>query len=84
MKKSNLLHTLISLKGSREQSFRFAFGWKGGMKGCYTRGCEIFAPLHLNMRDLEVSDALHIEAMHNGEVMPNLGVYMYYKKLSNV
>lgn len=70
MTKKNLFN-FIALKGMREQAYKFALGWKGGMKQCYTRGCEIFTPLGYALKGEEVSEAILIEQMHNGEVKIN-------------
>ena len=63
------LHTLINLRGMREQAFKFATGdFKGGMKQCYTKGCEIFTPLAHNLKGVDLSKALIFDKMHNGEL----------------
>lgn len=61
------LNNLINLRGQREQAFKFAFGKKGGMKQCYTRGCEIFVPLSHALKDEEISNAIILDKIHNGE-----------------
>lgn len=61
------LNNLINLRGHREQAFKFAFGFKGGMKQCYTRGCEIFTPLEQSLRGIDLSNAIQIDQAHNGE-----------------
>jgi hypothetical protein len=53
---------MIAIKGMREQAYKFAFGWKGGMKGCYTRGCEIFAPLEHAISDLTITPMIKAKA----------------------
>lgn len=40
------LNRLINLRGFHEQAYKFTFGYKGGMKGCYIKGEKIFAPLY--------------------------------------
>jgi hypothetical protein len=40
---------------------------KGGMKACYTRGCEIFVPLHHALKGTDLSSALALKRMHDGE-----------------
>lgn len=69
MKIETLLNS-INLRGMREQSSKFAFGWKGGMKQCYTRGCEIFTPLSLSIKGVELSEAIILDQIHNGEISP--------------
>lgn len=61
------LFNLISLRGMREQSFKFAFGYKGGMKQCYTKGCEIFCPLYYAIKDTDISESIRFDQMHEGE-----------------
>ena len=59
------LFLLIALRGMREQAFKFAAqNWKGGMKQCYTRGCEIFTPLHYALKDTDISEALIFDNIH--------------------
>ncbi len=62
------LHLLITLRGMREQAFKFgAAKFKGGMKGCYTKGCEIFTPLALCLKDVDLSpvlDSKHYKMMY--------------------
>lgn len=67
MNDSSKIHRLITLRGVREQSFKFAFGYKGGMKGCYTRGCEIITPLSTSVRGLNLTDVIVFDKMMNGE-----------------
>lgn len=62
------LHTIISYRGMREQSFKFAFGFHGGMKNCYTKGCDIFCPLSWALRGVDLSFALQRERTFNGEI----------------
>jgi hypothetical protein len=63
-----ILHDFISMRGMREQAFKFATGnYKGGMRGCYTRGCEIITPLGQALRGHEVSGAIRLDQMHNRE-----------------
>jgi hypothetical protein len=62
------LFNLIAIRGNREQAFKFAFGHKGGMKQCYTRGCEIFTPLVYALKGADISDALQLDRMHQGEI----------------
>jgi hypothetical protein len=65
---SNTLLNLINIRGQREQAFKFAASnFKGGMKQCYTKGCEIFTPLYYSLRGVEISEALMFDRMHNGE-----------------
>lgn len=71
MKTITLLN-LINLRGMREQSFKFAFGYKGGMKNCYTKGCEIFTPLQYALKGNDLSEAILFEQMHNGEISVNI------------
>lgn len=66
--KTATLHTLINFRGMREQAFKFAFKYKGGMKQCYTRGCVIFTPLHFALKGCDISEAHIIDMMHNGEI----------------
>jgi hypothetical protein len=61
---NSTLNNLINLRGMREQAFGFAFGNKGGMKQCYTRGCEIYTPLHYALKGVDLSSALAIKRMH--------------------
>jgi hypothetical protein len=62
------LNNLINLRGMREQAFKFATAnFKGGMKSCYTRGCEIFTPLYYALKNVELSDALRLDKIQNGE-----------------
>lgn len=68
MTKDTLL-ALIALRGMREQALKFAVAkYKGGMKQCYTKGCEIFTPLHHAIKDLDLSQAMKFDQMHNGEI----------------
>lgn len=67
MNDSSKIHRLITLRGVREQAFKFAFGYKGGMKGCYTRGCEIFTPLSIAAKGMNLSDVIIFDKMMNGE-----------------
>ena len=62
------LNNLINLRGHREQAFKFAFGFKGGMKNCYTKGCEIFTPLEFTLRGVDLSDAIFFDRIHTGEM----------------
>ena len=62
------INALINLRGLREQSFKFAFGYKGGMKQCYTKGCDIFTPLVYALKDIDLSDAILLDMIHNGEL----------------
>lgn len=62
------LFQLIALRGMREQAFKFAFGHKGGMKGCYTKGCEIFTPLKYAIKGEDIQSAIFYDKVHNGEV----------------
>lgn len=52
------LNNVINLRGMREQGFSFAFGKKGGMKQCYTKGCEIFYPIVYALKGVEISEAI--------------------------
>lgn len=62
------IFNLINLRGMREQAFKFATDdFKGGMKQCYTRGCEIFTPLQHALKDVDISEAIRLDRMHNGE-----------------
>lgn len=45
------IHTVINLRGLREQSFRFALSRT--MKGCFTKGCEIFTPLEYALKGVD-------------------------------
>lgn len=71
----NALHNLINLRGNRQQAFEFAMGKYrdpnskrySGMRSCFTRGCEIFTPLSHSLKDVELSKALSLERMINGE-----------------
>lgn len=65
------LHNYINLKGNREQSFKFAFGWKGGMKQCQTKGCDISTPLFFNTKGIDLSGAMILEKLHNKEYSTN-------------
>lgn len=66
------LHLLIAIRGMREQAFAFACGkFKGGMKGCYTKGCEIFTPLQHAIKGVDVSEALYYDRIHNREFNRN-------------
>jgi hypothetical protein len=62
------VNRLINLRGQREQSLKFAFGFKGGMKLCYTHGCEIFTPLSIALKGANLSDVIIFDKMINGEV----------------
>ena len=64
--KIDKLNRLINLRGQREQAFKFAFGFKGGMKQCYTRGCQIFTPLSFALKGANLSDVLIFDNMFNG------------------
>ncbi len=60
---------LINLRGQREQAFKFACArFKGGMKQCYTKGCEIFVPLRFALTGIDLSGAIHYENCKNGEI----------------
>lgn len=66
------LNNLINLRGFREQSFKFATNkFKGGMKQCYTKGCEIFTPISYSLKAIDISSALLLDKMHNGELPVN-------------
>jgi hypothetical protein len=65
--KIDKLNRLINLRGQKEQAFKFALGFKGGMKQCYTKGCEIFTPLTLSLKGANLSDVLIFDRMMNGE-----------------
>ena len=69
------LNRLINLRGQREQAFKFAFGYKGGMKQCRTNGCEITTPLGLALRGADLSDVLIFDKMLNGEVAPKSWIW---------
>ena len=62
------IHNFINLRGLRQQAFKFAFGYKGGMKQCYTRGCEIFTPIEHALKGVDLSNALLLDKMHNTEL----------------
>lgn len=64
----NLINNLINLRGMREQAFKFAFGHKGGQSGCFTKGCEIFTPLQLNLKGIDLQAATALDRCHTGEV----------------
>lgn len=65
------LHTLINLRGAREQANKFAFGFKGGMKGCHTKGCKVFTPLQHSLKGIDLSEALILDKKHEGEIPVN-------------
>lgn len=65
--KNNKLHNLINVRGFREQAFKFALGHKGGMKGCFTKGCDIYVPLQYTLKGVDISDVLIFDAMFSGE-----------------
>lgn len=65
------LNTIINLRGYREQVFKFAVGHKGGMKSCYTRGCEIFAPLSYAFDRIDIQNEIRYEQAKNGEIQFN-------------
>jgi hypothetical protein len=65
--KIDKLNKLINLRGQREQAFKFSTGFKGGMKQCYTKGCEIFTPLTFSLKGTNLSDVLVFDRMMNGE-----------------
>jgi hypothetical protein len=62
------LNDFINLKGNREDSFKYAFGFKGGKKSCYTKGCEIFTNMSLNLNGVDISSALILDKIHNREI----------------
>ena len=71
MKNLNL-NTIINLRGYREQSFKFATNkFKGGMKGCFTKGCEIFTPLSYAITNIDVTDAMRYQQAFVGETQIN-------------
>jgi hypothetical protein len=61
------LHLLINLRGNWEQAFKFAFGFKGGMKQCYAIGCEIFTPLAFSLKNVDLSSAILMDRIMNEE-----------------
>lgn len=63
-----MIHSIINLRGLRQQSFKFSFGYKGGMKQCKTKGCEIFVPLAHALKGVDISDAIHYEQIKNKEL----------------
>jgi len=64
------INNIINLRGHREQAFRFAAGkFKGGAKGCHTKGCEIFTPLALSVRGVEISKEISYLQAFGGETM---------------
>lgn len=66
------VNCLINLRGLREQA-NYATGkftpgkYKGGMKGCYTKGCVIYTKLSHALRGAELTNGINLEMMHNGE-----------------
>jgi len=55
----DLLNQVISLRGLREDSFRFAVKRDGSRKrGCYTRGCEIFTGSQFSLSGINLSTAI--------------------------
>lgn len=65
------LNTVINLRGMKEQAFKFAIGKKGGMKGCYTRGGEIFTPLFHALKNIDVQYELRYQQAFIGETKIN-------------
>lgn len=63
------LHNLINLKGMKEQSFKFAFGFHGGMKQCYHSGAEIFCPLNYALYGVDLSKAIQLNRILQGETL---------------
>lgn len=70
--KINTIIEMIALRGAREQAFKFSFGWKGGMKQCYHKGCEIFVPLHYALKGIDISEAIKLDRMHEREIPVNV------------
>lgn len=62
------IHNIINLRGMKEQAFKFAFGYKGGMRQCVTRGCEIFVPLHHALKSCDLSEAIRRDRMYSAIV----------------
>ena len=62
------LNNFINLKGNKEDSFKFAFGFKGGKKGCFTKGCEIFTNISHNIKGLDISKAIILQKNHIKEI----------------
>lgn len=62
------LNDFINLKGNREDFFKYAFGFKGGKKSCYTKGGEIFTNMSLNLKGVDISSALILDKIHNREL----------------
>ncbi len=72
-----VLHNSINLRGMKEQAFQFtANKLHGGMRGCYTRGCELFTPLQLNLNDIDLTGALTLDRMHSGEGFASVSDYI--------
>jgi len=65
------LNNIINLRGYREQSFCFAIGKKGGMKQCFTRGCEIFVPLQFALNNIDIQNEIRYEQAKSGETQFN-------------
>lgn len=61
------LNRLINIRGMEEQAFKFATGWKGGMKGCKINRKKTYAvdsPLENNIKGINIDPALDIHYMH--------------------
>lgn len=62
------LNNLINIRGQREQAFKFAASkLHGGMKQCYTKGCEIFTPAFHALKGVDVQHELRYERVFFGE-----------------
>ena len=59
------LHDVINMRGMREQ-VNLTYASKR-IKQCYTRGCEVFVPLHHAIRGRELSAAITYQSFFYGE-----------------